>query len=128
MYFWVLDDVIGFVDSVISSKKNNFLNNLAIKSRHYQVNLIIISQKLTYLPPIIRNQVDILQLFPSASSKVLESYYDEVSNSLTWDELLQLFAFATKEKYSSLIINNHPNAPHRFLSNWNQALSINRKS
>ena len=80
------------------------------------------------MPPIIRNQVDILQLFPSASSKVLESYYDEVSNSLTWDEFLQLFAFATKEKYSSLMINNHPNAPHRFLSNWNKSLSINGKS
>jgi len=128
MYFWVLDDVIGGTDSVIGSKKNNFLNNLAIKSRHYQVNLIIISQKLSYLPPIIRNQVDILQLFPSASIKVLESYYDEVSNSLTFDEFLELFAFATKEKYSSLIINNHPNAPHRFLSNWNRALSINGKS
>ena len=128
MYFWVLDDVIGGTDSVIGSKKNNFLNNLAIKSRHYQVNLIIISQKLTYLPPIIRNQVDILQLFPSASIKVLESYYDEVSNTLTWEEFLELFAFATKEKYSSLIINNHPNAPHRFLSNWNRALSVNRKS
>jgi len=128
MYFWVLDDVIGGTDSVIGSKKNNFLNNLAIKSRHYQVNLIIISQKLTYLPPIIRNQVDILQLFPSASIKVLESYYDEVSNSLTFDEFLKLFAFATKEKYSSLIINNHPNAPHRFLSNWNKSLTINGKS
>jgi len=128
MYFWVLDDVIGGTDSVIGSKKNNFLNNLAIKSRHYQVNLIIISQKLTYLPPIIRNQVDILQLFPSASSKVLESYYDEVSNSLTYDEFLELFSFATKEKYSSLIINNHPNAPHRFLSNWDKSLSVNGKS
>ena len=128
MYFWVLDDVIGGTDSVIGSKKNNFLNNLAIKSRHYQVNLIIISQKLTYLPPIIRNQVDILQLFPSASSKVLESYYDEVSNSLTYDEFLELFSFATKEKYSSLIINNHPNAPHRFLSNWNKKLTVNGKS
>jgi len=128
MYFWVLDDVIGGTDSVIGSKKSNFVNSLAIKSRHYQVNLIIISQKLTYLPPIIRNQVDILQLFPSASIKVLESYYDEVSNSLTFDEFLELFAFATKEKYSSLIINNHPNAPHRFLSNWNRALSINGKS
>jgi len=127
MYFWVLDDVIGSKDSVIGQKKSNFLNNLAIKSRHYQVNLIIIAQKLTYLPPIIRNQVDMLQLFPSASSKVLESYYDEVSNTLTWEEFLQLFEFATKEKYSSLIINNHPNAPHRFLSGWNKALGINGK-
>lgn len=127
MYFWVLDDVIGSSSSVIGQKKSNFLNNLSIKSRHYQVNLIIIAQKLTYLPPIIRNQVDILQLFPSASSKVIETYYDEVSNSLTWEEFLQLFQFATQEKYSSLIINNHPNAPHRFLSGWNKALSINGK-
>lgn len=127
MYFWVLDDVIGSQDSVIGVKKNNFLNNLAIKSRHYQVNLIIIAQKLTYLPPIIRNQVDILQLFPSASKKVLESYYDEVSNTLTWEEFLELFEFATKEKYSSLIINNHPNAPHRFQSGWGKRLTINGK-
>ena len=127
MYFWVLDDVIGSQDSVIGVKKNNFLNNLAIKSRHYQVNLIIIAQKLSYLPPIIRNQVDILQLFPSASKKVLESYYDEVSNTLTWEEFLELFAFATKEKYSSLIINNHPNAPHRFQCGWGKKLLINGK-
>lgn len=127
MYFWVLDDVIGSKDSVIGAKKSNFLNNLSIKSRHYQVNLIIISQKLTYLPPIIRNQVDILQLFPSASVKVLESFYDEVSNLLTWEEFLKIFEFATKEKYSSLIINNHPQAPHRFLMGWNKALKINGK-
>lgn len=127
MYFWVLDDVIGEKNGVLGSKKNNFLNNLAIKSRHYQVNLIIISQKLTYLPPIIRNQVDILQLFPSASNKVLEAYYDEVSNLLTYDEFLQLFEFATKEKYSSLIINNHPQAPHRFMCGWNKAITINGK-
>lgn len=128
MYFWVLDDVIGSKESVIGQKKSNFLNNLSIKSRHYQVNLIIIAQKLTYLPPIIRNQVDILQIFPSASNKVIESYYDEVSNTLTWEEFVQIFEFATKEKYSSLIINNHPNAPHRFLSGWNKALTINGKS
>jgi len=127
MYFWVLDDVIGSKDSVIGQKKSNFLNNLSIKSRHYQVNLIIISQKLSYLPPIIRNQVDILQLFPSASNKVLESYYDEVSNLLTYDEFLQIFQFATKEKYSSLIINNHPNAPYRFMCGWAKALKINGK-
>ena len=100
MNFWVLDDLIGSKDSVIGQKKSNFLNNLAIKSRHYQVNLIIISQKLKYLPPIIRNQVDILQLFPSASNKVLESYYDEVSNLLTYEEFLQIFQFATKEANS----------------------------
>ena len=127
MYFWCLDDVIGEKNGVLGSKKNNFLNNLSIKSRHYQVNLIIMSQKLTYLPPIIRNQVDILQLFPSASNKVLESYYDEVSNLLTYDEFLELFEFATKEKYSSLIINNHPQAPHRFMCGFNKALKVNGK-
>lgn len=127
MYFWCLDDVIGEKNGVLGSKKNNFLNNLSVKSRHYQINLIIMSQKLTYLPPIIRNQVDILQLFPSASGKVLEQYYDEVSNLLTYEEFLELFDFATKEKYSSLIINNHPQAPHRFMCGFNKALKVNGK-
>ena len=38
-YFLVLDDLIGQQNSIFGVKKNNFLNNLVIKHRHYQINL-----------------------------------------------------------------------------------------
>lgn len=127
MYVFVLDDVIGSATSVIGMKKNNFINNLVIKARHYQINLIFCVQQIKYLPPIIRNNLTIIQLFASASDKVLQAYYDEVSNLLTYDEFLQIFHHATKEKYGSLIINNSINAKYRFMSDWSKAITINGK-
>jgi len=95
VYLWCLDDVIGQQNSVIGIKKNNFLNNLVIKSRHYQINLIFCVQQIKYLPPIVRNILTIIQLFKTASKKLLEQYYDEVSNLLTYDEFLQIFEYTT---------------------------------
>lgn len=127
MYIWVLDDVIGSANSVIGMKKGNFINNLTIKARHHQINLIFCVQQIKYLPPIVRNNLTIIQLFANASNKVLESYYDEVSNLLTYEEFLQLFEYCTKEKYGNLIINNSLNAKHRFMCGWNKGITINGK-
>jgi len=127
MYIWVLDDVIGQQNSVIGIKKNNFLNNLVIKSRHYQINLIFCVQQIKYLPPIVRNNLTIIQLFKTASKKLLEQYYDEVSNLLTFEEFLQIFEYTTDKKYGNLIINNSQNAKYRFLDGWNKSIKINGK-
>lgn len=127
MYVFVLDDVIGQQNSVIGMKKNNFINNLVIKARHYQINLIFCVQQIKYLPPIVRNNLTLIQLFKTASNKILESYYEEVSNLLTFDEFLQIFQHATDVKYGSLIINNSLNAKYRFMSDWNKAITINNK-
>ena len=127
IYFLVLDDLIGQSNSIFGMKKNNFINNLTIKHRHYGINLIYAVQQIKYIPPIIRANLDIIQLFKSASSKVLESYYEEVSNILTFDEFLQSFQYCIDQKYGSLLINNHQSAPHRFLLNFHTALSINGK-
>ena len=127
IYFLVLDDLIGMSNSIFGMKKNNFINSLTIRHRHYGINLIYCVQQIKYLPTIIRANLDIIQLFKSASSKVLESYYEEVSNILTFDEFLQLFQYCIDQKYGSLLINNHQSASHKFLLNFHTALSINGK-
>ena len=127
IYFLVLDDLIGMSNSIFGMKKNNFINSLTIRHRHYGINLIYCVQQIKYLPTIIRANLDIIQLFKSASSKVLESYYEEVSNILTFDEFLQLFQYCIDQKYGSLLINNHQSAPHKFLLNFHTALSVNGK-
>ena len=127
-YFFVLDDLIGQKDSVFGMKKNNFLSNLVIKHRHYQINLIMTAQQQKYIPPIIRSNLDIIQMFKTASVKVLDGLYEEVSNILTFDEFVQLFKFCTDQQYGSLIINNHQDAKRRFWLNWDKTLTINGKS
>ena len=126
-YFLVLDDLIGQSNSVFGMKKNNFLSNLVIKHRHYQINLIFTAQQQKYIPPIICSNLDIIQIFTTASNKVLENMYEEVSNILTYDEFEQLFKYCIEQPYGSLIINNHQDATRRFWLNWEKALSINGK-
>ena len=126
-YFLILDDLIGQQNSLFGLKKNNFLNNLIIKHRHYQINLIMTAQQQKYIPPIIRSNLDIIQMFKTASTKVLENLYEEVSNILTYEEFVQLFQYCTEQQYGSLIINNHQDASRRFWLNWNQSLTINGK-
>ena len=127
-YFFVLDDLIGQKDSVFGMKKNNFLSNLVIKHRQYQINLIMTAQQQKYIPPIIRSNLDIIQMFKTASVKVLEGLYEEVSNILTYEEFVQLFQFCTDQQYGSLIVNNHQDATRRFWLNLDRAISINGKS
>ena len=126
-YVLILDDLIGQQNSLFGLKKNNFLNNLIIKHRHYQINLIMTAQQQKYIPPIIRSNLDIIQMFKTASTKVLENLYEEVSNILTYEEFVQLFQYCTEQQYGSLIINNHQDASRRFWLNWNQSLTINGK-
>ena len=85
------------------------------------------AQQQKYIPPIIRSNLDIIQMFKTASTKVLENLYEEVSNILTYDEFVQLFQYCTEQAFGSLIINNHQDASRRFWLNWNQSLMINGK-
>jgi hypothetical protein len=127
-YFFILDDLIGQKDAVLGAKKNSFISNLVIKHRHYGINLIFTSQEIKYIPPIIRSNLDIIQLFKTSSNRNLEKYYEEVSNILTFEEFEQLFKYCTEQPYGSLIINNHQSAKRRFWLNWDKALSVNGKS
>lgn len=126
-YFFILDDLIGQRDSIFGLKKNNVISNIVIKHRHYQINLIFTAQQQKYIPPIIRSNLDVIQMFKTASSKVIENLYEEVSNILTLEEFEELFKYCTDQQYGSLIINNHQDAKRRFLLNWSKTLSINGK-
>ena len=126
IYFLILDDLISD-NNIFNQKRSSFISNLVIKHRHYQINLIFTTQSLKSIPKIIRNNTDVLQFFKSSSNKVIDEYYEMVSNNLSKEEFLTLYEYATSEKYSSLIVNNHPKCKYKYLKNWNTYLSINGK-
>lgn len=127
IYFLVLDDLISD-SNVFNMKRSNFISSLTIKHRHYQICLFYTTQHLKYLPKIIRGNLDLIQIFKSSSNKIIEEYYEMVSNNLTKEEFITLYEWATKEKYGSLIINNHQNATYKYLASWDKYLSINGKN
>ena len=126
IYFLVLDDLISD-SNVFNMKRSNFISSLTIKHRHYQICLFYTTQHLKYLPKIIRSNLDLVQIFKNSSNKLIDEYYEMVSNNLTKQEFLTLYEHATYEKFGSLIINNHQNATYKYLSSWDKYLSINGK-
>ena len=119
-----MDDLIGN-NQVF--KQHSLINNVVIKHRHLQINMIFTSQNPKSIPNIIRINTDVFVLYRFANVKiVLEKIYEEVSNLLTQEEFEELYKHATAEPHNALIVDTHPdtNREKRFRKNFNVVLTI----
>ena len=133
MVFLVLDDMIG--SDGYGNNRKNFLNRLAIKSRHESdelvgLNLIFIAQSFKAIPPVIRKQTDIFVLLKSASRNyIIDAIAEEVGSHFARDEIEQYYDEVMKVPYGSLIINIHKKEQdtHRVRMGWNNIIERESK-
>ena len=119
--FLVFDDLVG--DPHAFKRGSSALNNLCIKHRHLQCNLIFTTQYMKAIPPVIRRNLDIWVIFKFANAQsVIEHIYPEVSGVVKENEFLSLFEYATKNKHNALIIDQ--TSKHMFKLNWDIGLDI----
>jgi hypothetical protein len=104
---------IIYDDVIHELKRNNKLFNLlATQNRHRCITNIYLLQKYnTYLPTIVRSNLDVISYFRTDNKKELESFIDEMSEDE--NKLRAFYEFATSEPYSFLHINMY-NYPTRF--------------
>lgn len=124
VHFFILDDLIGNNDVF---RQHSIINNIVIKHRHLQINMIFTSQNPKSIPNIIRINTDVFVLYRFANVKiVLEKIYAEVSNLLTEQEFEELYKHATAEPHNSLVVDTHPdtNRDKRFRRNFDVVLTI----
>lgn len=117
--FLIFDDLIGL--GVFNKKAKSIIANLTIKHRHLKTNLIFTTQSYKYIPPIIRNNIDIFCIFKSASYKeILEKIYQDISGYININDFFELYEHATQEKNDCLtIINNSMSKKGvKFFKNW----------
>lgn len=111
MVFLILDDLIS--TDAYGNKKNNFLNKLAVKSRHESeklvgLNLFFIAQSFKAIPPIIRKQVDLFVLLKSASrSYIIDAISEEVGSHFSKNEIEKYYDEVMSIDYGSLILSIH---------------------
>ena len=134
MVFLILDDMIGS-DGFSSMKRGNFLNRLAVKSRHESdelvgINLFFITQSFKSIPAIIRRQTDIFVLLKSASRiQILDAISEEVGSHFSKEELSKYYDDIMKISYGSLILSIHKkeNDENRVRSGWNSVIERQEK-
>jgi hypothetical protein len=116
----ILDDFI----EKFSISKDNPLNKIIFKGRHYGVSCIYCAQKYSAFPPIIRNNAMIKIVFKINNRLEYSKFIDENSTIDTGEkELRRMVELATKEKYNYLLIKEMNGSVEYYHGN---GLEINR--
>ena len=99
-YCIIYDDCIH----MIKSKQANLITKLATQNRHMLLTNIYLLQKWnTYLPTLIRSNLDCISFFHTENKAELDSFVKEIGTDE--HKLMKLYEFATAEPYSFLHIN-----------------------
>lgn len=97
----IIDD---FMDK-FSASKNNTLNKIMFKGRHYGLSCIYTTQKYTGLPPLIRNNALVKIVFKMNNKLEFNKFIDENSTIDTpEEELTKLVNTATESKYHYFLV------------------------
>ena len=128
MVFLVLDDMIG--SDGYGNNRKNFINRLAIKSRHESeelvgLNLIFIAQSFKAIPAVIRKQTDIFVLLKSASRNyIIDAIAEEIGSHFSKNQIEKYYDEIMKIPYGSLILSIHKKEQetHRVRMGWNNII------
>ena len=125
--FLVFDDLVG--DAHAFKRGHSAINNLTIRHRHLQCNLLFTTQYMKAIPPVIRRNLDIWIIFKFANAKsVVEQIYPEISAYVVEEDFMKLFEYSTHTPHDSLIIDLTSKLENMFKKNWNLALVLNNQS
>lgn len=97
-YIWVLDDL----SNELGDKSINFLLS---RNRHFKSKVVISSQYYQHLSKNSRSQLDVLIIFKNMPTDKLQLMHSESDLSICFDEFLNLYNHATKEKFSFFYID-----------------------
>lgn len=110
-YIFVFDD-LG------TDLRNRDIEQLIIKNRHYRSTCIYSFHKSTHITPTMRNSMDYILLFARIPEDDLEKFFKDADIPATWEEFINAYQMATREKYSFLFVDMAGPADKRFRINF----------
>lgn len=123
---FIFDDLIGDKNTFKKARDSGLVKFL-LKHRHLYCNIFITTQYIGAIQPVIRNNIDIFNIFKYANLKdVIMKFYPVVSGVMTEDQFKELYQHATEQKFNFLCIITHNALKGKLLirKNWNVNLSL----
>jgi len=113
IYFIIFDDMIS--SGAFGTRRKSKLNNLIILCRHHNINIIITTQHIKSIPPIIRSNVRLFVIFKSNNyKKLLENVYSEISGIISQEKFEELYHYATKDIHDALVVIIGSSMPDKY--------------
>lgn len=113
-------------DDLVLSKDLSMVENYYIRARKLNVSVIFISQSYFKIPKVIRNNCSYMVLLKLSGNREVNLILSEFGLGITKDDLLAYYDYATKEKFSPLIIDMEGDTSSRFRKGFSEVLGINR--
>jgi len=113
-------------DDLVLSKDLSMVENYYIRARKLNCSVIFISQSYFKIPKIIRNNCSYMVLLKLSGNREVNMILSEFGLGISKEELIQLYEYATMEKFSPLVIDMEESAEKRFRRGLLEILSIRR--
>lgn len=111
-------------DDLVLSKDLSMVENYYIRARKLNVSVIFISQSFFKIPKIIRNNCSYMVLLKLSGQREVNLILSEFGLGVTKEELMDLYQYATKEKFSPLVIDMEGDVSDRFRKGLDEVLAI----
>jgi hypothetical protein len=124
---FIFDDIIDA--KIMNVHRLGCIESVAVRGRHSNISVIIISQQYMALSSPIRNNITNLIVFRIRNLDELRKITKENQESLTSEQFFQIYDFATNDPFNFLHINNQEPHPRlRFRKNWNTLIILDHQS
>jgi ABC-type dipeptide/oligopeptide/nickel transport system ATPase component len=111
-------------DDLVLSKDLSMVENYYIRARKLNCSVIFISQSYFKIPKIIRNNCSYMILLKLSGQREVNIILSEFGLGVTKEQLIELYEYATKEKFSPLIIDLEADKEQRFRRGLKEIISV----
>ena len=101
-------------DDLVLSKDLSMVENYYIRARKLNVSVIFISQSFFRIPKIIRNNCSYMVLLKLSVQREVNVILSEFGLGVSKEQLIEIYKYATSEKFSPLLIDMEADSGQRF--------------
>ena len=113
-------------DDLVLSKDLSMVENYYIRARKLNVSVIFISQSFFRIPKIIRNNCSYMVLLKLSGQREVNVILSEFGLGVTKEELIDIYKYATSEKFSPLLIDMEAESNQRFRKGLLEVIDTSR--
>jgi len=109
-------------DDLVLAKDQSAIENYYIRARKLNCSVVYLSQSYFRIPKIIRNNCSYMVILKLSGNREVNLILSEFGLGVTREQLLAMYEFATKEKFSPLLIDLELDASKRFRKGFQDIL------
>lgn len=111
-------------DDLVLSKDLSMVEQYYIRARKLNCSVIFISQSYFRIPKVIRNNCSYMVLLKLSGQREVNMILSESGLGVSKDELLRIYEYATREKFSPLLIDMECSPESRFRKGVDEIIDI----